>query len=251
MIRTYTIRKFRNNVIEEVQDEVAEETPLTIFLNGLEFITMVCTPNKQEYLALGFLRSEGFIESPADLESHHLEPETGRIWITLKQREVGPELLDRKRMVTSGCARGVSFYNYQDALRSIEIKEKREPDLDRIFRLMRSLQERSELYLRTGGVHSAGLAGGDSILIVAEDIGRHNAVDKIIGEGMMKGISFSDKILLSSGRVSSEIILKSARVGIPILVSRAAPTSMSVNIARELNMSLIGFMRGSRANIYS
>jgi len=251
MIKTYMIKRVKDQKISEIEDSVAEESPLTIYINGEELVTMVCTPDKQDLLAIGFLKSEGIIEKRDDIKNCNLDLETQRIWIEVRDERYDKRNLEKKRLVTSGCARGISFFTYDDALKSMEISKKREVPVERALKLMREFQHKSELFNKTGGVHSAALADEERILLFAEDLGRHNAVDKIIGEALVKGIDISDKILLSSGRISSEVILKAGRNGIPVVISRSAPTSIAVNIARELNMTLIGFARGTRANIYS
>jgi len=116
---------------------------------------------------------------------------------------------------------------------------------------MESLQQQAVLFKATGGVHSAALADTEKILFFCEDIGRHNAIDKIIGEAIKAGTATDDKIIVSSGRLSSEILLKAAKLQIQMLVSRAAPTSLSIELAESLNITLVGFVRGKRINIYS
>ena len=121
----------------------------------------------------------------------------------------------------------------------------------KILNLINSFSKKSELFLTTGGVHSSALCSENEIIYFEEDIGRHNAVDKIIGRALINGLNFSDKLVLTTGRVSSEILVKIAKHNIPILVSRSAPTSNAINIAKEKNISLIGFARGNRMNIYN
>jgi FdhD protein len=250
MIQTFRIKRIRESSIEEIEDWVIEETPLTIVVNGQELVTVVCTPEKEELLAIGFLGSEGIVGKIEDIRDYSVDGKTRTVTITLNGITIDDKILSRRRLVTSGCGRGISFYTYEDALKSTEITQRIEISPERAFTLMKQFQRQSSLFLRTGGAHSAALAKED-ILLFAEDIGRHNAVDKIIGEALVKRVSFGDKILLSSGRISSEVILKAAKIGIPAIISRSAPTSIAINIARELNMTLMGFVRGKKANIYS
>jgi FdhD protein len=122
---------------------------------------------------------------------------------------------------------------------------------ERIFMLMKEFQKLAMVYKRTGGVHCAGISDGEKIISFHEDIGRHNAFDKVVGECLAKGISMARKIILSSGRISSEIVLKSAVVGIPVIVSRAAPTTYAIKLAKLYSITIVGFARGRRMNIYS
>lgn len=250
MIQTFRIKRINDSGIEEIEDAVIQETPLTVVVNGQELVTVVCSPEKEELLAIGFLHSEGIIQKLEDIHDYWLDEKARTVSINLNTVNIDEKILSRKRLVTSGCGRGISFYTYEDALKSKEIEHKTEITPAHAFSLMKGFHKQSDLFIRTGGAHSAALAKED-ILLFSEDIGRHNAVDKIIGEALVKRIHFEDKILLSSGRISSEVILKAAKVGIPVVISRSAPTSIAVNIARELNMTLLGFVRGRKANIYS
>ena len=134
---------------------------------------------------------------------------------------------------------------YPDSMMDVYISE------DKIFTLMRKFKRKSQLFKDTGGVHSAALCKQEEIILFAEDIGRHNALDKIIGESLQEGIPLEDKIILSSGRMTSEIVTKLAKQRTPILISKAAPTDLGIQIAQEIGMTLVGFVRGKRMNIYS
>ena len=138
-----------------------------------------------------------------------------------------------------------------DSLRSSPLEGDLKISAGKIWFLMESLEERAELFKSTGCVHSAALADQEQILCFFEDIGRHNAIDKIIGECLLAGIPTDDKIIVSSGRLSSEILLKAAKLKIQLLVSRAAPTSLCIELAESLNVTLAGFVRGKRTNIYT
>jgi FdhD protein len=132
-----------------------------------------------------------------------------------------------------------------------QIKSSLQVEAGEILKLVGAVQDKALLFKSTGGVHSAALAERDKLLFYNEDIGRHNAVDKIVGQCILKNISLEDKILLTSGRISSEIVIKGAKLGLPIIVSRSAPTSLAVALARETGITLVGFARGKRLNIYS
>lgn len=186
-------------------DEVVVEAPLTIYLNGRELVTLLCTPDKLESLALGFLRSEGLLNSLDDVAALRLRDDRGAVEVELKNKGGLLEKLYGRRTITSGCGKGTIFYSALDALRSSPVRgDSVTLTAGEVHALMRELQERATLFKATGGVHAAALAGGGKILIFCEDIGRHNAVDKIIGECLRQGMAMEDKVLVCSGRLSSE-----------------------------------------------
>ncbi len=245
------ITKIRQGERVEVNDLVTIEAPVTIYLNGDELVTLLCTPEKLEFLALGFLRSEGMLAGIDELESIRVNEEEGSVEVNLGKEAGLAEKFYGKRTVTSGCGKGTVFYNVLDSLRSSPLTGDLTISAEKVAVLMDSLQKRAELYKSTGGVHSAALADRDKIIFFCEDIGRHNAIDKIIGQCLRAGISTDDKIIVSSGRLSSEILLKAAKLKIQLLISRAAPTSLCIELAENLNITLVGFVRGKRCNIYT
>lgn len=245
------IIRIRQGEREEKQDLITVEAPVTIYLNGRELVTLLCTPEKIDRLALGFLRSEGIITAIDDVASIRVRDEEGLVEIDLKCETDLIEKLYGKRTITSGCGKGTVFFNVLDSLRSSPLEGDLKISAGKIWFLMESLQERAELFKSTGCVHSAALADQEQILCFFEDIGRHNAIDKIIGECLLAGIPTDDKIIVSSGRLSSEILLKAVKLKIQLLVSRAAPTSLCIELAESLNVTLAGFVRGKRTNIYT
>jgi len=245
------IRRDVKDGIEEFDDQVAVEAPVTIFLNGSELVTLLCTPEKIDRLALGFLRSEGLLTSIEELEAIRVQEKEGLVEVDLINKTLLAEKLYGKRTLTSGCGKGTVFFNVLDSLRSNPLEGKLVIKPDSILALMKSLQEKAGVFKITGGVHSAALADQEQIIYFYEDIGRHNAIDKIIGECLLEGTATDDKYIISSGRLSSEILLKAAKLKIQILVSRAAPTSLCIELAENLNITLVGFVRGKRLNVYS
>lgn len=234
-----------------IDDRVVIEAPVTIYLNGEELVTLLCTPEKIDRLALGFLRSEGLLATFDDLSSIRVREEEGLVEVELKNRSNLAEKLYGKRTVTSGCGKGTIFFNVLDSLRSKPLTGKMQLTADTIHSLMNDLQQKADLFRITGGVHSAALADSEKVIFFYEDIGRHNAIDKIIGECLLGSVSTDDKIIVTSGRLSSEVLLKAAKLKIQLLISRAAPTSLSIELAETLNITLVGFVRGQRMNIYS
>jgi len=246
-----TIVRVDRNGRRDQEDPVIREHALTITLNDRQFVTMLCTPPDLEALALGFLLSEGIIRSMEDVESFSLSDNNGEFKVYVKGDVALAEELFAKRAITSGCGRGSIFYNVLDALDFREVSSDAKVSADSIIRLANEVQSMSALFKSTGGAHAAALCNRDSVLIFKEDIGRHNAVDKVFGECLMRGVETGGKILLTSGRISSEMLLKASRRGIAVLASRSAPTSLAAEFAEKAGVTLVGFVRGRRMNIYS
>lgn len=244
------IRVKGDNRTEE-EDVVASEYPFTIYINDKEIITLLCSPNSLKELTIGFLYSEGFISSLTDVDRLLIEDEKGIAYVYVNNINPFNEEFRGKRTITSGCGKGTVFYNVVDSFRSKKIEKPLVAPADRIKALMREFDKSSKLFLETGGVHSCALCSLDGIIIFKEDIGRHNALDKVFGKAFLEGIDTSDKIILTSGRISSEILIKAAKRQIPIIVSRSAPTSLAIEIAQKLKITLIGFVRGEKMNIYA
>lgn len=242
------IRKDRGNRIEDV---VARESPLTIILNDQELVTLLCSPVNQKYLALGFLFSEGLIKSKDEVKKLMVDERRGIVRVeTFEDRSFANELMF-KRFITSGCGKGASFYTVADAQNQTKVESQIQVSTHDILSLVSDFQRRSQVYKETGGVHSAALCDTENILVFSEDIGRHNALDKIFGECILKDISVDGRIVISSGRISSDMLLKVAKRSIPIIVSKSAPTDLGVKLAQELSITLIGFARGRRMNVYA
>jgi FdhD protein len=209
---------------------------------------ILCSPADLEDLVRGFLFSLGVIERAGQLRGLAVNRATWSAFLELDP-ELAEDLPVLSGVVGSGCG----------GLPPPELRNSPQPlpggglvlPASRVSALMAEFARRSQVHLRTGGVHSAALADEGGIRIFREDIGRHNAVDKVIGRGLAEGAEFGRCLLLSSGRISSEILLKAVRCRVPVLVSRAAPTDRSVELARSFNLTLAGFARGSRMNLYA
>ena len=235
---------------QAAEDIVVREFPLTIMLNDLELVTLLCSPADLKHLALGFLFSEGLLKTRDDVKRVTVDERKGVVRV-----ETGADMAAEgeavfKRLITPGCGRGASFYSAADTG-----LEKVESGLTvtaaEIFELMKQFQRRSLVFRTTGGVHSAALCDNRNILIFNEDIGRHNAIDKIFGQCFDRGLPVQERIILTSGRISSEIVVKVARRKLPVLVSKSAPTNAGVKLADELGITLVGFVRGARMNVYT
>lgn len=235
---------------QDNEDIVTIELPLTIILNNKELATLLCSPTDLKYLAIGFLASEGLIKDKAEIKKIIVDEKRGVARVeAVEDKEFAPDVF--KRLITSGCGGGVSFHGATDAQEQTRVESKTAISNVEVFTLMREFQHRSQVYRTTGGVHSAALCDTKGILVFNEDIGRHNAIDKIFGECILTDIPTDDRIIITSGRVSSEILLKVAKRNIPILVSKSAPTNMGVRLANGLGITLIGFVRGERMNVYA
>ena len=249
-MKTYrTIIKYNNSIIEEFSDVIAIEQPITIYLNGEEVVTLLCTPEYLHDLAVGFLTAEGLLTRKSKIKTQ-LDTEKGVVWVDSSHNSNLGKVNFAKRMITTGCGKGTSMYQYYGKKKMI--LSNIEVSIEVLFRGLKEMHSRSELYQTTGGVHSSALMNKlGEIIVFREDVGRHNAADKILGFCINNNITMEDKIFLTSGRVSSEIVSKVAQMQIPILISRAAPTSLAIDIAKEFGLTVLGFVRGKRANIYT
>ena len=236
---------------EILKDEVACEVPLTILVNEKELVTLQCSPHNLEYLTVGFLLSEGILREGIEIEHMNLSKKGWYIRIGLKGDFSVDKHLSGRRIIGSGCSGAITFYRNIDAQKCVPLEDETEYSHQKISSLMRQFQRNSLAFKSTGGVHSSALCSQEGIEIFAEDIGRHNAVDKIFGECFVRDISTRNKLILTSGRVTSEILIKAVKQKIPIVASHSAPTDLAVGLAEKLNLTLLGFVRGDRMNIYS
>ena len=228
-----------------------QEVPLTIYLNGKEIVTLLCTAKHPKFLAVGFLKSDGLITDPEQLKTVDVEEEAERLRVSVETAHDPFENQRLGRSVTSGCGKGTNFERNVETIASTTVTTELSVTPEQILRLSAELDERSTLYRATGGCHNASLATPERILMFREDIGRHNAIDMICGECFLESVPTNDKLIVSTGRIASEILLKTMRLGVPILVSRAAATRFSIDLARKTNMTLIGRARKERMVIYN
>ncbi len=248
----FSILRLTKQGSSNVDDLVVREFPLTIILNNQEMVTLLCSPTDLRYLAVGFLSSEGLLRSKDEIKKITHDERRGVVRVETG-RDEGPAGAASKRIITSGCGRGTSFYSAADVVqgRVKRIESRVEISTLEVFALVNGFEHRSKIYKATGGVHSAALCDMRDILVFSEDIGRHNAMDKIFGECIMNDITTDDRIVVTSGRVTSEIVHKVARRNVPIIISRAAPTDLGLKLAADLGLTLLGFVRGQRMNVYT
>jgi FdhD protein len=231
--------------MDEVTAEVVREQPLTIYVNGERFLTLLCSPISLEALVLGYLWMEKIITDLHEVAACEVSSVDGRADVTLTH----PVTLPTERILTSGCGGGITFRIDHRLFPRLQSSLRVRPA--QLAARMKDLFAAAVHYRRSRGIHGAALTDGDQLLVVAEDVGRHNAVDKIKGEALQRGISTEDRILLSTGRVSSEMLLKAARMGAPIVASRTSPTEMAVALAEQLNITVCGYVRGDALNVYA
>ncbi len=251
MIERFPILRVTEQGRNQVEDIITRELALTIILNNQELVTLLCSPTDLKYLAIGFLSSEGLLKSKDEIKKIVVDDQRGVVRVeTAEDKGLASQLLF-KRLITSGCGRGASFYSAADVKNQAKVESQIRISAPQVFALVKEFQHRSQVYRATGGVHSAALCDTKTILVFSEDIGRHNAIDKIFGECMLTDLPTEDRLIITSGRISSEILLKVARRNIPILISKSAPTNLGVRLAADLAVTLIGFVRGKRMNVYT
>jgi len=249
-IERFPIMRLTKEGRSSIEEEVVREFPVTIILNGQELVTLLCSPKDLRYLAVGFLCSEGLLKSKDEIKKIAVDDQRGVVRLeTVEDKGLAQDVLF-KRLITSGCGRGASFYSAADAT-SQKVESQIKISVDEVFTLVNEFQHGSKVYLATHGVHSAALCDRKSILVFNEDIGRHNAIDKIFGKCLLEDIPTDDRVIITSGRISSEILHKVAKRSIPIIISIAVPTNQGIRIADNLGITLIGSVRGKRMNVYT
>jgi FdhD protein len=237
---------YKDDEWQETEAEVIEEGFITIYVNGQELATLMGTPRDPLQLALGFLANEEFISAYSEVKIEHV-CDTGDcidIWLSHSVWDK-----PRRKIITTGCTGGMTFADLAAHLEPV--KSDRTISPARISSLINQLQSQDSLYARARGVHTSALSDGERLVLVAEDIGRHNTLDRLRGECLRQGLDPAGMILLSTGRISSEMINKAAKMRCPIIASRTSPTSMSVGLASEWNVTLCGYVRRNQMNVYT
>lgn len=246
--------RFNETGIELIEDEVASEYALTIYVNDGEMVTIVCTPDNLKNLVIGFLASEGVIKSIDEIQSLSLVQTRGVARVQIRGERNFNQAFYNKRYIASCCGKSrQSFYFYNDAhTAKVATDTGVRYCPQAIFSFMRQLQDASSIFQSTGGVHSAGLCHpNQGLYLVKSDIGRHNALDKLYGHILETGDNVSDCAIAFTGRLSSEVLLKAAKIGVGILIAKSAPTAMAIEMAESLNMTAIGFARGHQFTAYT
>lgn len=237
--------KYADGQWQEVTLSVPKEMSLSVYINGQEFVTILCTPNKMNFLVMGYLLSEGIITDVEDINVMRVCEEESVVDVRLKRTDI---VLPQKRILTSGCGGGVS---YNDSVTGLKINSEISISPEQLLFLMQQMLKNAELYRISGGIHTSALCDCNSIITFAEDIGRHNTIDKIIGECTFRKIPIKDKILITTGRISSEMLRKAVKMQIPIVASLTSPTERAISLARDLDVTLVGYVRGNHITVYS
>ncbi|SPH20063.1 Sulfurtransferase FdhD [Ascidiaceihabitans donghaensis] len=226
------------------QISVVEERPLTIFLNAQEIVTAMTIGDYPEYLALGFLRNQGMVSDTDVVTAVDFDEELEVVVVRTDVQTDHEEKL-KKKTRTSGCAVGTVFGDMMEGLEGLVLPATQVKTSD-LYALAAKINRTPSLYLEAGAIHGTVLCHGDQPLVYMEDVGRHNAVDKIAGWMMQTGTTAADKVLYTTGRMTSEMVIKTAMMGIPVLASRSGFTAWGVEIAQQVGLTLIGRMRGQR-----
>ncbi len=228
-----------------IETSVVVERSLTLFLNSQEIVTMMTIGDYPEYLALGFLLNQNMLLADDEITGIDHDDEL-EIVVVRTKRETDYEEKLKKKVRTSGCAQGTVFGDLMENFEDIELSKDARLKTSWLYGLTRKINTSPSLYLKAGAIHGAVLCREDKPLIYMEDVGRHNAVDKIAGYMFLEGITPEDKIFYTTGRLTSEMIIKTVQMRVPILISRSGFTAWGVDLAREANLTLIGRARGKR-----
>lgn len=235
----------------EIESEVIVEMPVSITVNGELWLTFMCTPIHLEELAVGFLFNEGLVHQKDEISDVRLCQSGDNVDIWLNRSIQKPTQWRR----TSGCTGGITSVaeNSLEMISSVHTSIVKNSFLtaERVSGLISALFETQDIYRRSGGVHTSALSDGEVIIVSAEDIGRHNTLDKIAGICLLQDIWPENRIIMTTGRISSEMLQKAFRLGASILISRTSPSSLSIQLAEQYGITLIGYARRNRFNLYS
>jgi FdhD protein len=228
-----------------VETSVVVERPLTLFLNGQEIVTMMTIGDYPDYLAVGYLLNQNMLRPDDVIEAVDYDEEL-EVVVVRTERETNYEEKLKKKVRTSGCAQGTVFGDLMEKFETVKLPAEAVLKTSWLATLSKKINSVPSLYLEAGAIHGCVLCEGDRPLIYMEDVGRHNAVDKIAGYMLLHGIGPEDKIFYTTGRLTSEMVIKTVQMGIPILVSRSGFTAWGVELAKQANLTLVGRAKGKR-----
>ena len=238
---------WNSQTLEPITGSVVQEFPLQLVVNGRELATLVASPHEFRFLAAGFLRLQGFIKTTEDILMLGVCEEFGTANIKIKGEL--PEQL--KPVLTSGCGTGITFSLPDVPNPEPNVTDNTKVKPEHIFSLMEKLAGRAEKYRSSGGIHSAAAGCNGELLLYAEDLGRHNTLDRIAGEALLRGVELKGTMLVTSGRVSTEMVAKSMLLGVRVIASRTSPTDMAVELCNRSGICLVGYVRGGKFTVYS
>jgi len=248
---TTNIAKWKNNNWQMEKDLVVREDVVAVYFNEQELVRLHCSPDHVDELVVGYLKASGLVKQKSDITNLKVIAEENTVYVSALGSFTTATSYD-PISVTTGCGQGPAFYHCWQGdplLSPVTSTVKLSPK--EILSLVRELHGQSELFKLTGGVHSAALGDTQGLMSFRQDIGRHNAVDKVIGNCILENITTEDKALIVSGRISSDIIFKAALSKFPLVVSPSAPTHLAIDLARRLGVTVVGFARGTRLSVYS
>lgn len=246
-VKKVCMKRYKAGFIEETDDSIVIEMPLNIFINNKYYATLMCTPSELKELCTGFLFTEGLLESKNDIKAMEYGSQD-IMFISLEKEIESVEMYGRT--IVSGCGGGIAGSNIIKQNKLTAVNSTAVFNSSDILKFMSDFNTMSRLFQKTGGVHSCCVCSKEGIEFHSEDIGRHNAIDKTIGKCMLNDVDIRLKMMFTTGRISSDSVLKAAKAGVPVVVSHSAPTNLAVEMAKTLDMTLIGFARGNRMNIY-
>ncbi len=244
-------KRFTNGVLQDTVFSVAAEVPYTLFVNDREILSIATLPDHLEELFVGFLVSEGVLLEPGEIAECRVDHDNHVVLIEVNLPDERIERVERKGMLTSGCAGGMVF--------SVEHRAAAVPNRPRTMKLssrcildrMYELDKHHGIYRITRGVHGASLATRTETVTIREDLGRHNAVDKIVGHCFLNRIDTTDKLLVSTGRITSEVLTKASRGGFPIIISRSSVSAMAARLATQCSIDIAFYVKAGRFNYFS
>ena len=233
-----------------VETSVTVEKPLTLFLNGQEIVTMMSICDYPEYMAIGYLVNQNMLLPDDEITGIDYEEDISTIVVRTARKTDYEEKLKKKTM-TSGCAQGTVFGDVMEKFEDVPLPKDAMIKTSWLYTLIKKINTQPSLYLEAGAIHGCVLAEQDRVLLYMEDVGRHNAIDKVAGYMFKHGIGGADKIFYTTGRLTSEMVIKTVQMGIPILASRSGFTAWGVELARSVGLTLIGRARGKRFVVLS
>ncbi|MBY7803932.1 formate dehydrogenase accessory sulfurtransferase FdhD [Vibrio fluvialis] len=235
---------------EKLVKSIACERPLTVLLNWKEIVTLMTLGSRPEVLVLGYLKNQSFISDPQALDSVIIDWETNSAAVVTKENIDHLEPALKKKTVTSGCGQGTMYGNVMKQLENYQVPQ-RPIKQSQIYTALEALTHYNDTYKKAGAVHGCAVCQGDQVLSFVEDVGRHNAVDTLAGEMWLNGMSGEDKIFYTTGRLTSEMVIKVAQMGIPVLLSRSGVTQMGLELAHRFGIITIARAKGLRFQVYS
>ena len=229
---------------------VIEEKPLTLYLNDQEIVTMMTINDFPKFLSIGYLLNQNMISNKTKIEAVDYEADL-RVIVIRTKKKTNFEIKLRKKTITSGCAQGTLFGDVMESFDKIKLSKKTFIKKDWIYDLSKKINNTPSLYLKAGAIHGCVLCHKNTPLLYMEDVGRHNAIDKIAGYMFLNKVKPNDKIFYTTGRLTSEMIIKSVNMRIPVVISRSGFTASGVELARRADLTLIGRAKGKRFTVLS